>query len=139
MIRKRTAIFFILLANIIILVHAVVPHHYHQMAICVNTSHCQSDSNAHDHDHEHDGEENSQSCVLKQAVFIPSTQENQFSNCLYAADKPLATIDFQAVLFDNGYLAGAPCIVSWSQTSFDTSSFTEFIAPSLGLRAPPIV
>ena len=144
MMKKGTAIFFILLANIILLAHAVVPHHYHQNKVCVNSSHCQSDSYAHQHDtskpnHEHDGENDSHFCVLKQVVFITSNQWDQFDKCLFGSYKPLSLLDFQAVLFDNGFNALIPRIVSTGQTLFKTSTYLSFVSSSIGLRAPPVV
>lgn len=144
MMKKQTAIFFILLANIILLAHVVVPHHHHEKMVCVNSSHCQSDSYEHGHetpthDHQHDGESDSQVCVLKQVVFIASNQWNQYDNCLLGSDKPLLLPDFQAVLSDNGFKATMPRIVSSAQSDLNVICNFNFISSALGLRAPPVV
>jgi len=34
MLKKFTAIFFILCANVIFLAHAVIPHHHHENKVC---------------------------------------------------------------------------------------------------------
>ena len=41
MIRKSLTVFFILIANIILLAHAVIPHHSHQNEVCIGDSHLQ--------------------------------------------------------------------------------------------------
>lgn len=141
MIKKRIAIFFVLFATALLLAHAVVPHHHYKDHICLSTHHCQSDNHTHQHnaplnDHRHDGQNDSEFCVLKQAIFITSSQ-NQFDK-QFDNDKPISFIDFQAIVFDN----------EWK--SFPTGfvlSRLECIAPlyfqstisSCGLRAPPLI
>ena len=144
MMKKQTALFFILLANIILLAHAVVPHHHHEKKVCINRSHCQSDSVDHQHDtskpdHQHDGESESQDCVLKQVVFIPANQWNQNDQCLFGSDKPLSFLDFQFVLSDNGFKVKVPGIVSTAQADGNVTCNFNFISSASGLRAPPIV
>ncbi|MDO9153125.1 MAG: hypothetical protein Q7U47_05360 [Paludibacter sp.] len=144
MIKRGTAIFFILLANIILLAHAVVPHHHHNEQICIINLHCQTDSEVHQHDttehnHEHDGNKNSDCCVLKQAVVIPANSVKQDCKCLVCNDNHSPFIDFQAVLFNNELKAFVPIFVTNAHVPLKTSSYTFFINTSLGLRAPPTV
>jgi hypothetical protein len=76
-VEKTSSSVFILVANLIILAHAVVPHHHHQMQVCLGALHCLHDhhstnqaSSAHHNDH--DG--GKEACFLKQLVVIPSNQ-----------------------------------------------------------------
>ena len=144
MIKRTTAIFFILLANIVLLVHAVVPHHHHQEQVCMVNAHCQNDSKAHihntsAHDHEHDGSTETECCVLKQAVVIPSNSVRQEFKCLGCDDNHSQLVHFQAILFSNEFKSFVPKIISIAQISLKTSSHSCFVHSSLGLRAPPTV
>ena len=144
MIKKRTAIFFILLANIILLAHAVIPHHYHQEQVCIVNEHCQNDSIAHNHNtsghnHQHDGDNNSESCALKQAVGIPANSVRQEFKWRGCDDNHLEFVHFQAVLFSSEFTSFVPQIIQNAQIPLILSSHFNFVSTSLGLRAPPIV
>lgn len=56
--KKTITIFFILLANILMLVHVVIPHHHHSNEICLEDSIVVADSHEHHNeiDHLHDAE-----------------------------------------------------------------------------------
>jgi hypothetical protein len=145
MIRKRTAIFFILLANIVLLVHAVVPHHHHHHEqICIVNSHCQTDSHPHHHgdsghDHQHDGNNESDCCVLKQAVAIPSNLLKQDCKSFSSEDNHPDFDGFQCVLFDNELDIFVPLDSSVAKLQFSSSNYSHFVNTSISLRAPPIV
>lgn len=144
MIRKRIAIFFILFATVLLLVHAMVPHHHHKDHICISIHHCQSGGCTHDHgtpvnDHQHEGESDSEFCVLKQAVFIPSSPWNQFDKYSFGNDKPLFFLDFQALWCDNEWKAYMPDIDLSGHESSIPFIYYDFAVSSSGLRAPPVV
>jgi len=142
-VKRTTAIFFILLANIILLAHAVVPHHHHQGQVCIVNSHCQVDSHSHnhgksEHDHQHDGNNESDCCVLKQAVAIPSNLVKQHFRS-FDSDNDFLDFDrFQCVLFDNGIGIFVPVNSSVAKLQFLSSNYFHFVNTSIGLRAPPI-
>lgn len=142
---KRTiAIFFILLANSILLAHAVVPHHHHKSEVCIVNSHCQTDSDAHKHsaidnNHEHDGKNEKEYCVLKEVVVIPSNRIIKAFKSLDWPDNHLKYDGFQAVLFNNELKAFVPIFVTNALVPLITSSYTYYVNTSLGLRAPPTV
>jgi hypothetical protein len=143
MIKKRTALFFVFLANLIFLAQIVVSHHHHQDQVCIERSHCESDSYAHNKntsepDHRHDNENGPDFCNLKQAVIIPSDQVKQESRYFNSTDKYAGSIDFQAIIFTDESNSLAPNIVSKAQVPFITSSYSCFASTSLGLRAPPV-
>ena len=144
MIRKRTAIFFVLLASIVILVHAVVPHHHHESQICIERNHSQSDCYAHkhntsEHNHKEDGSNCSGNCVLKQAVVIPANSLRQEFKFIGGDNNHSPFVDFQSVILYNERISFAPKIVSIEQIPLKTSSHSWFVSTSSGLRAPPIV
>lgn len=136
---KRTAILFILLANIVLLAHAVLPHHHHKQQVCIEGSHCEEEediSQTTAHGHQHDNHTNSATCVLKQAVIIPSTEGKFFKCCDNYSDNHSYNY---YILFNPGNIDLQPIseVVAFIPVlpSFLTSSVT--ITP--GLRAPPMV
>lgn len=140
MIRKTTAIIFILLANIVLLAHAVFPHHHHNQQVCLSNSHCQhsdNDSSTHPADctHEHGSENPVTTCTLKQLVIIPANQgkiepvilylEN-FTDCFILQPEYSNALQSTELLRINPYPKDVPL-------------FQTFLDDSQGLRAPPAV
>jgi hypothetical protein len=79
MIKRTTAASFLILAGILFLGHAVVPHHHHGNLICFVKSHCTDEYPAGDHgsspdSHRHDGQEGPDQCLLKDPVIVSSNQ-----------------------------------------------------------------
>ena len=73
MIKKITAISFILLANIVLLAHTVIPHHHHDAIVCVEQTHCQHHAQHHsdglaEQEHQHDDDDNDSSCQVKESL-----------------------------------------------------------------------
>lgn len=141
MIKKLTAYSFILVANIVLLAHAVLPHHHHEQQVCIERTHCTSDTDAHVHntdakDHQHDGNSNTTACVLKQAILIPSTQSRTLNNCDNCSDNH--NHDFY-ILSNFGYVDLQPVLQVVTYNPEFPSFFISFVTTSLGLRAPPIV
>ena len=139
--KRTTAIFFILLANIILLAHAVVPHHHHHEQVCIVNSHCQTESQTHNHgasgDHQHDGNNESDCCVLKQAVAIPSNLLKQDCKSLDSYHPDFH--EFQSILFNFDFDSFVPLDSSFGKHPFSTFTYSLFVNSSIGLRAPPIV
>jgi hypothetical protein len=141
MLKKVSAYFFILIASLVLLVHAVFPHHHHYSQICFETTSCQNNENQNCHScmggcHHPDGS-GTENCVLKQTVVLPPNQsrleiesENridyQNQNDYFNLEKT-GTISFIPVLFTVNRIPVFP------------NSHSEYISTSTGLRAPPAV
>ena len=144
MVRKTAAFFFILIANMLLLAHAVVPHHHHGKQVCLVRSHCAC---GHDSDiqnaggeepHHHDGENNPDSCILKELIAVRSEEWNQeikfTTRCNYLHDY-YAFLDGLPV---TGEIAFIPVSRRFINALNRDSSFTLYASTSLGLRAPPV-
>ena len=134
---KRTAYIITFIANIFLLVYAVVPHHHHESKsqICVINSHCQTDDIDSNENHQHDNHSKSNSCLLSQAIVLPlsnNTKESQSIVYDYGFDVYIITSD---ELFDK-YLTLNPIEILTPKTPL---SFSSYINSSLGLRAPPVI
>jgi hypothetical protein len=141
MIKKFTAYSFVLLVNIILLTHAIIPHHHHESVVCVKQKHCQDDALPHDHnvakhDHQHDSNKNSTTCILKQSVIVPTTQGKQLRSCDNFTDNH--SHDYY-IISNFGYVDLQPVSEVGTCNSEFPSLFISFVTTSLGLRAPPIV
>jgi hypothetical protein len=141
MIKKITAYCFLLLANIVLLAHAVLPHHHHEQQVCIERTHCASDADAHVHntdakDHQHDGNANSTECVLKQTFVIPSSQARFVNNCDNCSNNHNHNL---YILSSFGYVYLQPFSEVVPYFPEFSSFLISFVTTSLGLRAPPLV
>ena len=135
--KRITAYIFLLLANFVLLGHAVIPHHHHHRQVCILSIHCQSDALAHEHsDHEHDGAK-SDGCALKQAVILPVHQGKQLNGCLDCVDNHLP--DFQCTLLELPLDIVFVSCVAVPATNEITRFYSTLLQSSSGLRGPPTV
>jgi len=144
MIKRTTAIVFIILANILILAHAVVPHHHHNKQVCLINSHCINESFTDEHgankdSHSHDGGNNSDDCVLKEPIVVLSNQwktDFKFNN--NTSDRS-GLDDFHYNLLNSSTEFLISVLSSFIYERYTDSSYPSLISVSLGLRAPPVV
>ena len=89
--------------------------------------------------HQDDGKNESDCCVLKQAVAIPSNNVKQDFR-IFDSDNDLPDFDgFQCVLLESGLDTFVPIDSSATKLHFLSSDYFHFVTASIGLRAPPIV
>ncbi len=145
MFKKSVSFLFIIVANLILLAHALIPHHHHNLEVCLNADECSfhndfqsQNQEDKDHKHNHNHSSDTECCVLKQAVVIPTNFDklktsffdykilhNTFYDC---------QLDFLKVKFDLYFQdfknKAAP---------FEEQLYTQSVNIYFGLRAPPIV
>ena len=142
MIKRVTAISFILVANIIMLAHIMLPHHQHYGEIFLIHSHHESCKDAYEHDHgtpNHDDGNDVQCCELAHDFIIPSKQikqesklfDNNFNNQGFDLFKTTLgnRISIGIIQFD--FFGNLPPLI--------TSTDSLFLNRVLGMRAPPVV
>lgn len=144
MIKRTTAIVFILLANIILLAHAVVPHHHHHKQVCLVSSHCihdepESGQNTNRDNHSHDNDKNSDNCILKEPVIVLTNQwkgDFKFNN--NASDQTsLDEFNDDSSNCRTDFIFHA--FLHFGSNHFNNSAYSFLVSASLGLRAPPAV
>jgi len=140
-VKQITAFIFLVIVNLILLTHAVFPHHHHDSQVCLFDDHCSDDNVAHNHDtdkhgHEHDGNANNLDCLLDEEVIIPSkpyksqiTLQNNGSGLDYHFTLITPAFNYPEV----------PAIASHSPTDFQEPFTSFFSGHFYGLRAPPLV
>lgn len=141
MFKKLTAYSFILIANIMLLAHAVIPHHHHQQQVCIERTHCATVAEAHNpntaaEDHQHDGDANSTPCLLKQAFLIRTEQIRILDNCDNCTNNHHHDFCILANFEQVDFKPFSEVVVDIPEFS---PFFISFVTTSLGLRAPPIV
>jgi hypothetical protein len=141
MIKKLTAYSFILIANIVLLVHAVIPHHHLHQQVCIERKDCVENDVSHTHsnpesNHRRGCETDSNKCVLKQAYLIPSTHGRILKDCENCTDNH--NHDYY-VLANFGYLDILPVSQGVTLIPKLPPSLISFVTLTIGLRAPPAV
>lgn len=143
--KRRLSIFFVLLANIAILAHAVVPHHHHNKVVAAIVNVLDTDDehpygHEHHHDHHqgshshHDGDEG---CVIFESLQAAVAQLQKSDTGWDKAPH----FDGGVTLFfvePSVWVATPPVVVCASaDTSYYASYLTDYLARAKGLRAPP--
>lgn len=142
--KRNTAFIFTLLASIVLLAHAVVPHHHHESEVCFTNDHCQTDCDGHDddateHNHQHDGDTDAEFCALKTDIVIPTNQLKQECKWVKRVDIDAGFETLQPALSNASYFLQLSPLLARPPTPFITTKYSCFASPIKGLRAPPIV
>lgn len=144
MIKRIPALFFILLANVVLLAHAVIPHHHHGEEVCIVSSHCEFDGEAHEHDdaehnHEHNGADNIDDCALQQILISPPAKVRHEIKSLDLDNDLFHKFHLQALLIENRLVIDS--YLSFRKTEPPILYFTyqNYAGKVSGLRAPPVV
>ncbi|NPD47063.1 MULTISPECIES: DUF6769 family protein [unclassified Lentimicrobium] len=139
--KKSLAIVLLLLANITLLVHAAIPHHYHEGDFCYISTSCEDECDSHENHnhqkHEHHEENGNMQCELNSIVIIPNNiNPRQEVAILELNHLPLANFSLTSQLnnlpetyFNQRDLK--------SQIPLKLSLYHIFINYSAGLRGPP--
>jgi hypothetical protein len=141
--RKRIGIFFMGVANIILLAHILIPHHHHHNGL-VSLRYLQNNRNpiSHDHsniieDHRHEDKSDMGTCNLHQLNVVPSNLLRQLQSpdniVVKAIYNPLFLSISPASLF---LYSDIRCRIF--RVSFKVPYFLSSVIPCCGLRAPPL-
>jgi len=127
--RKKTAIGFLLLANIVLLAHAVLPHHHHNDgSVCFFVNSCNKDVSGDNENHQNRCDD----CSLINNVFI-NQQQGQDHIKYEPASHPVSFI-----ISDNHIDFKQLTSFSFENIPFLTSLYSSATLRTYGLRAPPV-
>jgi len=140
MLKKSAGLLFVLIANILLVAHGIIPHQHYGGFALIPADHCEdhydpAGIHTEDTDHKHQDHDHDQSCLLGQAYLVP-VNESRFDCPL--VDHQIQNFDFQLILTD-------------ADTSGCLPVFSKIPVPPLlhlgrfplagtscsGLRAPP--
>ena len=143
--KKKNAISFIFLANLILLAHAVIPHHDHEnMMICFCDTDCKNHNTSHSHadcdtqSHQENTCSDSTKCCNIDYVFDPTNHKvksfcHKHSQCDCLHTSYILTSIFSDIQdFTNDTL------FLFLYVPYIDASHSDYISQSLGLRAPPL-
>lgn len=142
MLKRVPALFFILIASIVLLVNVVIPHHHHEKEVCVVSSHCETDTDTEKHDydgHDHDGENGVEHCVLNPVFLVPVNQVKQEIKFLDFSEIRINHNQFQVNLIDLELISLLPTYLNNGNPPLVFFSYCHYSVICLGMRAPPIV
>ena len=126
--RKKVAIVFLLLANIVLLTHTVLPHHHHSDgSVCFFVNSCNNDVSHDNENHQNRCDD----CSLISNVFI-NQQQGQDHIKYEPASHPVLFI----TPYDNINLRQNTSF-SFEYIPFITSLYSSALLRTCGLRAPP--
>ncbi|MGQ1786780.1 DUF6769 family protein [Saccharicrinis sp. GN24d3] len=140
MMRNKTAFIFVLLANLVLWVHAVIPHHHHvdnTIALIVDCTH----QEGHNHIEcspiccEEGESSETTACSLGQAILIPgnSVSNNELSSEVVSLISLFFTFgDFRFSLHRNFFINAVYGIAE------SIPLYSRLLVSSQGLRAPPV-
>ena len=139
MIRKTTAIFFILLANIIILAHDLVPHHHHDEVEAIEQFQTYSTNSDKEHHHnfpKHEHQQDDYLFVIRQALVLsPNLGRLLDSDDDFTGNNGLDNSFFNTPNFLIVYAPPDYKIPIWD----NPQNFITTVTYTFGLRAPPAI
>lgn len=146
MMRKRLSILMILLANILILVHVVIPHHHYNKVFVAVVNMLNDDTRDlfnHEHEHEHHHDCNKEDCMMNEAVAaavlkIQTDDGSEWTTMPQLNKDDVQQIWLAAIAFYETSFTLYNKEGNVRQRTYTASGHTDFVACSKGFRAPPI-
>lgn len=139
---RYTIFSLILIANIMLLVHSVIPHHHHKGIVCfteTNThksSDCNSGNNCTHHGSESD---DTGCCVVKQDYLVPSDEIGKTTRCVVNEHNSKIQSWFVALLTSSIEFK-VFTTNNFKHQFFDVLlHYSYYLTSSLSLRAPPSI
>ena len=143
MIKKGFNILIVILTGMLLLAHAIVPHHHHNLQVCVVDIHSGHKDATHDHscnneNHQHDHEADDLSCILEKIVMFRPGQSEQDGKFILSLDDE-ANYFFVTIFSNpetNQFYSGE---LNNSSPPDLEKTYANQAPKTFGLRAPPTV
>ena len=132
MIRRTASILFLLLANLILLVHTVIPHHHHANLICFKHD-LQLTDNHDDNHHDKDND----ICSLQNIIVI--VQNNQEIKSVSPQNYIDQFNNSQALLSNSNQYIPIQSKIIWLKHYHSPPYYSPLFENNKGLRGPPLV
>jgi len=138
-IKKWIALILLLIANLSVVAHNILPHHHHEGVVCLSSMngddccHENECSDEHQKTHHHcDG--NVGECELQKTIVRHDNVEET------NLDAPLLLLIIHHCCgLSSCHMEESDITTSFRQKPYLDSYFTTYVSPTLGLRAPPHV
>ena len=138
--KKMVCLTALWIANILLLAHAAIPHHYHKNTGTCFAFHCRDSKEAHQHEHhehhthQHEGNPSSDRCSIDDVY--TTAQKNIKTACCSHIECDCGQVLLPLIL-DYLSVTDFGSKVLFKPKPYFVSYYTEYITQSLGLRAPP--
>ena len=142
MVKKTAGLLFVLIANILLVTHSIIPHHHYGGFAWIQADHFEdhndpAETHTEDADHKNQDHDHDQSCLLAQAYLVP-VNASRFDCPL--VDHQNQNLDFQLIFTypdNSGYLPffykiPVPPLLLLGRFPFPVTC-------CVGLRAPPVL
>jgi len=140
MLKRSTGLLFVLVANILLVTHSILPHHHYGGFAWIQANHYEDQKDpagihTEDAEQKHEDHDNDQTCLLKQVYLVPVNSSKLDCPLI---DNSSQNLDFQLVYIiqdTSGYLhvfnkiPVPPLIV--------IGRYSLHVTCCVGLRAPP--
>lgn len=129
----------LLIAGLLFIAHAIVPHHHHVHQVCIESYDSQDHKSEHSHANEEQNDQNNNpgngNCIFNQFIVLPGNQMKNECDCSFITS--LHFHNYAFIIADDLISRLHP--VFWkTQFSPDaTVHYTSLKTNSLGMRAPP--
>lgn len=136
--KRRMAVFMILLTNIALLAHMAVPHHHHQLRVAVtclhgaHVGHHAHESGQEKH-HHHDCTEDAEPCHIQEAVFISPRIQHDYNEGGDGLHHDVPFLPILTLCIETPFLYDSPLKHGIYAERRHQAPLTHCI----GLRAPP--
>jgi hypothetical protein len=140
MLSKVVSITLLVIANMILLAHDVIPHHHHDENVCYEHGSCSAHHSNDSEDEKRSADENEACCSLADILIIPANSRFDEISCSccttnhHSENHNLALLN--SAEFDNAMLLPPLLFRKHPQKSNFYFAFTSL---SSGLRAPPAI
>ncbi len=142
-IKKAISVSLLLFVNMLMLAHIVIPHHHHEEAetVCLFDTHCKDSKEAHNHEchdthnHDHEGNPTENKCCIDK---VYTRADNNARTC--SVHKNCNCWQTLYTLIPNNFNAQDfvdDTVIHFRQKPHLPLFYTDFVAQSIGLRAPP--
>ncbi len=140
MLKRPFGMLLVLIANILLVAHNIVPHHHYGGFAWIQSDHYEnqkdpSETHTEDADHKHQDHDHDQSCLLAQAYLVPA---NSFRYDCTLADQQNQNLDFQLIFTDQDNSGYQPFFYKIPLPPLLLPGKVPLAVTSCsGLRAPP--
>lgn len=143
MFKRATALFFILIASIVLLAHAVIPHNDYQNEVCLTGYECETKGdlqNPFDSDHKQkdDSEKPIEHCALANLLIISSDKQTLEFKASFFVENPSKTKIFQVSFLERNVTSYSISLPSGTMPPLIISTYPLCTSAIFGLRAPPL-
>lgn len=150
MYKRFFAILFILFANIIMLVHVLVPHHHHKTEVCLSKTDCipnrahepldKQDCSEHaEEEHTHDDKSQTNFCLLNSPLILPSKKMECLTSPFFYLHTIFIYRTIQSTLRDADLITSVSLLYGKLAPPNNFHLYTMYASNYIGFRAPPIL